>query len=323
LGKIAHIGVQETSMTQEWPDLSQLDLPPTIDALHLWSQAVGKVRLSLTPWTNHSWHVPLYVSARGLSTGLIAARPHAFEMEFDLTGDVLVIRDTGGQEKHIALAPQSVAHFYAELMQALEEMGLAIRIDPQPCELPDALPFHDDHAVRVYDGHVARAWWRALVHSQRVFHLFRTRFLGKCSPIHLFWGSFDLAVTRFSGRKAPPHPGGAPHMPDAVARDAYNQELSSAGFWPGGKMGPHYYSYAYPTPPGFAQASILPDVARFDEQLGEFLLSYEAVRTSADPDAMLLAFLQTTYEAAADLAHWDRQFLEGPTGPVGHPPDGI
>ena len=312
-------------MTEPWPDLSQLDLSSSADALHLWTQIAGKVRLSLTPWTNHSWHVPLYVSARGLSTGLIPARPRALELEFDLIGDALIIRDTDGLEKRVPLAPQSVAHFYAAVVQALDEMGHQVNLDPMPCELPDAVPFHSDHAMRAYDGDVARAWWHALVQSQRVFQLFRTRFLGKCSPIHMFWGSFDLAVTRFSGRKAPPHPGGAPHMPDAVARDAYNQELSSAGFWPGGGpvKGPHYYSYAYPTPPGFAQTHVEPGAAYFHEQLGEFVLPYEAVRTNADPDAMLLAFLQTTYEAAANSALWDRQFLEGPTGPLGRPPDGV
>jgi hypothetical protein len=311
-------------MPNGWPDLSQLDLQPVTEALHLWSQVVGKVRLALTPWTNHSWHVPLYVSARGLSTGPIPVGPRAFEMEFDLIGDNLVIQDTSGQERRVALAPQSVADFYAHVMQALHEMGIDVRLDPMPCELPEAVPFHSDVAVRAYDGETARAYWQALVQTHRVFQVFRTRFLGKCSPIHLFWGSFDLAVTRFSGRKAPPHPGGAPHLPDAVMRDAYNQEVSSAGFWPGGGTvtAPSYYSYTYPQPKGFAEARVQPDAAAFNAELGEFLMPYEAVRTSADPDATLLAFLQTTYEAAANLAHWDRPFLEGPTGPIGHPPAG-
>jgi len=312
------------AMSDEWPDLSRYDLQPTIAALHLWSQVVGKIRLSLTPWTNHSWHVPLYVSARGLSTGLIPAGARAFEIEFNLFDDVLVLRDSAGQEQRVALAPQSVAAFYAGTMRALGALGIDVHIDPMPCELPEAIPFHSDEVIRAYDGETARAYWRALVQTHNVFQIFRTRFVGKCSPIHLFWGSFDLAITRFSGRKAPPHPGGAPHMPDAVARDAYNQEVSSAGFWPGSGIikAPSYYSYAYPAPKGFAEERVQPDAASFNVEMGEFLLPYEAVRTSADPDSTLLMFLQSTYEAAANLAKWDRAFLEGPTGPIGHPPAG-
>jgi hypothetical protein len=310
------------AMSNGWPDLSQLHLQPTTEALHLWSQVVGKVRLSLTPWINHSWHVPLYVSARGLSTGLIPAGQHAFEIEFDLIGDTLVARDTNGQEQRVPLAPQSVATFYANTMMALNDLGIDVRLDPMPCELPEAVPFHSDNVVRAYDAETARAYWNALVQTHRVFHLFRTRFIGKCSPIHMFWGSFDLAVTRFSGRKAPPHPGGAPHVPDAVARDAYNREVSSAGFWPGSGTvkAPSYYSYAYPLPKGFAEVRAQPDAAGFNVETGEFLMPYQAVCTSTDPDAALLAFLQSTYEAAANLAHWDRPLLEGPTGPIGHPP---
>ena len=308
-----------------WPDLAQCNLRPTVEALHLWCQIAGKVRLSLTPWINHSWHVPLYISARGLSTGLIHAGPGAFEIGFDLIADRMTIRDTHGREDHVALVAQSVATFYADTMKALGGLDIAVRLDPMPCELPEAVPFHSDTVMRAYDGETARIYWRALLQSHRVFQLFRTRFVGKCSPIHLFWGSFDLAVTRFSGRPAPRHPGGAPHMPDAVARDAYNQEVSSAGFWPGGGNDrvPSYYSYAYPPPVGFKNRRAQPDAALFDSELGEFLLPYEAVRRSADPDMTLLAFLQSTYEAAADLAQWDRGFLERPTGPIGHPPDGI
>jgi hypothetical protein len=246
-------------------------------------------------------------------------------MEFDLIGDTLIIRDINGQEKRVALAPQSVANFYANVMQALSDLGITVRLDPVPCELPGAVPFPSDDVVRAYDAETARSYWRALVQTHRVFQIFRTRFLGKCSPIHIFWGSFDLAVTRFSGREAPPHPGGAPHMPDAVMRDAYNQEVSSAGFWPGGGIveGPSYYSYAYPVPERFGAARVRPDAAGFNTEMGEFLMPYEAVRSSTDPDSTLLTFLQSTYEAAANLAHWDRQFLEGPTGPIGHPPAGV
>ena len=259
------------------------------EALHLWSQVVGKIRLSLTPWVNHSWHVPLYVSARGLTTGLIP--PRGFDMEFDFLGDALVIRVSGGRQAHVALTQQSVAAFYANVVKALKELEIGVRINPMPCELSEAVPFHSDDMVRAYDGETARAWWLALVQTQRVFHIFRTRFVGKCSPIHMFWGSFDLAVTRFSGRKAPPHPGGMPHMPDAVARDAYDQEVSSAGFWPGGGAvtAPSYYSYAYPAPQGFAQARTEPDAAGLPiRALGEFFMP--CLRRSAQapiPDATL------------------------------------
>ncbi len=311
--------------SNRWPDLSQLDLSPTTEALHLWCQIAGKIRLSFTPWTNHSWHVPLYVSARSLTTGLISTGRCDFDIEFDLIADTLIIRDTSGRQKRVALTKQSVATFYANVMQALSDLDIDVHLDPMPCELPQAVPFHSDDVVRVYDGETARAYWRALVQTQRVFHVFRTRFLGKCSPIHMFWGSFDLAVTRFSGREAPPHPGGVPHMPDAVARDAYNREVSSTGFWPGSGSvkAPAYYSYAYPAPNGFAERRVQPDAAGYDAELGEFLMPYEAVRKSKDPDTTLLTFLQSTYEAAANLAHWDRRLLERPTGPIGHPPAGV
>jgi hypothetical protein len=308
------------SLSSDWPELSGPTLQPTTAALHLWCQVVGKVRLMLTPWINHSWHVPLYVSARGLTTGLIPAGARAFEMEFQLLEDALVLRDTDGREQRVALEPQSVATFFANITRALEALKIDVSLDSMPCELPDAVPFESDTAMRAYDGDMARTYWRALVQIHRVFQLFRTRFVGKCSPIHLFWGSFDLAVTRFSGRPAPRHPGGVPYLPDAVARDAYNQEVSSAGFWPGGDEGPSFYSYAYPAPVGFDAARLRPPQARFDTALGEFLLPYAAIRASADPDTALLDFLQTSYEAAANLAHWDREFLEGPTGPVGCPP---
>ncbi len=308
-----------------WPNLLRLDLQPTIEALHLWCQVIGKVRLALTPWTNHSWHVPLYLSARGLTTSLIPTGSRAFEIDFDLINDTLSIRDTEGQAQRVALEPQSVATFYANTVKALASMGMRIQLHPMPRELPNAVPFHDDHAARAYDGESARAYWRALVQTHRVFQSFRTRFVGKCSPIQLFWGSFDLAVTRFSGRRAPPHPGGAPNTPDAVMRDAYNQEVSSAGFWPGGGGGdgPSYYSYAYPAPQDFGIARVQPAAANFNLQLGEFLMPYEAVRTSTDPDVTLLTFLQDTYEAAANLAKWDRQYLERLPGPIGHPPAGV
>ena len=224
----------------------------------------------------------------------------------------------------MALKPQSVAVFYANVLQAMRELEIEVRLDPMPCELAEAVPFDDDLAVRAYDGDVARRYWRALLQVQRVFQLFRTRFVGKCSPIHLFWGSFDLAVTRFSGRAAPRHPGGMPHVSDAVAREAYCHEVTSTGFWPGGGKvkGPTFYSYAYPAPPGFGEAAVEPAAAAFDAGMGEFLLSYDAVSRSPDPDAALLSFLQSTYEAAANLGQWDRPFLERPTGMIGQPPIG-
>ena len=307
-----------------WPDLAGLDLQPTTDALHLWCQVVGKIRLMMTPWVNHSWHVPLYLSAVGLSTGLIPAQSRSFEIEFNLLADALTIRDTEGQVRSVELKPQSVATFYANAMHAMSELDLEVRLDPMPCELAEAVPFHNDEESRAYDGDTARTYWRALIQAQRVFHIFRTRFIGKCSPIHLFWGSFDLAVTRFSGRAAPRHPGGAPHLSNAVAREAYSQEVSSAGFWPGGGKveGPTFYSYAYPPPSGFGQAVVKPAAAYFDAEMGEFFLPYEAVFKSSDTDTTLLGFLQSTYEDAADLGNWDRKFLERSTGMIGRPPVG-
>ncbi|MGA7070666.1 DUF5996 family protein [Bradyrhizobium sp.] len=303
-----------------WPDLAAIDLRPTTDALHLWSQVAGKVRLMLTPWINHSWQATFYLSGRGFTTGPIYADGRAFEMEFDLLSDLLRIDTAEGEARRVKLEVQSVAAFYQATMAALAELGLAVDIHRMPCEIPDAVAFNEDHAPRAYDPDAARAYWRAMLQVQRVFLLFRSRFVGKCSPIHLFWGSFDLAVTRFSGRDAPPHPGGMPHVPDAVAREAYCREVSSAGFWPGIDH-PTFYSYAYPVPDGFGLAKVEPEAAKFDTQLGEFLLPYDAVRSSADPDTALLAFLQSTYEAAADLAHWERSHLERAQGKLGRLPE--
>jgi hypothetical protein len=290
-----------------WPDLAALDLRPTTDALHLWSQVVGKVRLMLTQWINHSWQA-------------IFGDGRAFEMEFDLLSDLLRIDTAEGEARRVKLEVQSVAAFYEATMAALSELGLAVDIHRMPCEIPDAVAFNEDHAPRAYDPDAARAYWRAMLQVQRVFLLFRSRFVGKCSPIHLFWGSFDLAVTRFSGRDAPPHPGGMPHVPDAVAREAYSREVSSAGFWPGIDH-PTFYSYAYPVPDGFDLARVGPEAAMFDTQLGEFLLPYDAVRSSADPDTALLVFLQSAYEAAANLAHWERSRLERAQGQFGRLPE--
>jgi len=305
----------------DWPKLDFQALQPTAETLRLMTQIVGKVRLARTPWVNHSWHVTLYVSARGLTTSLIPNGGSGLELEFDFIAGALAVRTTGGEERRIALGPGSIADFYARVLGALESVGAPTAIDPIPNELPEAIAFPRDTAPRPYDPAVANAFWRALVQVDRVFHRFRTRFIGKVSPVHFFWGSFDLAVTRFSGRPAPLHPGGVPHLPDAVAREAYSHEVSSAGFWPGGGGvdEPSFYAYAYPAPDGFASAKVAPAAARFDAALGEFLLPYEAVRAAPDPDAALLAFLQSTYEAAADLARWDRSALECDEGQIGAP----
>jgi hypothetical protein len=296
-------------------------LRPTLEALHLLTQIVGKVRLARTPWVNHSWHATLYLSARGLTTGLVAHDRLAFELEFDFVASAVLLHVSDGGEARIALAPRSVADFHAELSEALAQCGVPVAFDTHPNELPDATPFPQDTARRDYEPEAARRFWLALLQCNRVFNLFRTRFIGKCSPVHFFWGSFDLAVTRFSGRRAPLHPGGVPHLPDAVTREAYSHEVSSAGFWPGSGSvtSAAFYSYCYPTAPGFAEAKVAPKEARFDAQLGEFLLPYEAVRTASDPDAALLAFLQSTYEAAATAGSWDRASLDIDQGRLRQP----
>ncbi|MGC1304793.1 MAG: DUF5996 family protein [Caulobacteraceae bacterium] len=304
-----------------WPELPFASLRPTMETLQLWTQVVGKVRLACSPWLNHSWHVTLYVSARGLTTSLIPHGAVGLELEFDFIAHQLVVRVSDGGERRIPLAAGSVADFYAQVLGALEAVGAPVKIDPTPNELPAPTPFPQDVASRVYDPAAAEVYWRALVQIDRVFNRFRTGFIGKCSPVHLFWGSFDLAVTRFSGRRAPLHPGGVPHLPDTVTREAYSHEVSSAGFWPGGGGVEEacFYSYAYPVPEGFGSAPVSPAAARFDPALGEFLLPYEAVRTAPDPDAVLLSFLQSSYDAAADLAAWDRGALECEEGRPGHP----
>jgi hypothetical protein len=307
-------------MPHSWPALPYADLRPTLETLQLLSQIAGKVRLAGTPWLNHSWHVTFTVSARGLITALIPHTDFSFDIEFDLVSDMVVIRTTNGASAQVKLAPKSVASFYSEFCGALASLGISIKIDRIPNELPDPKPFHQDTAMRAYDPDTARLFWRALVQAEGVLQRFRTGFIGKSSPVHFFWGSFDLAVTRFSGRPAPLHPGGVPHLADRVTREAYSHEVSSAGFWPGspGAEEAAFYSYAYPTPPGFSEAHVAPP-ARFDPKLGEFLLPYEAVRSAADPDKMLLDFLQSTYVAAADLGKWDRASLECEEGGLGVP----
>ena len=308
-------------MSSTWPELPFSAWKETCATLQLWIQIAGKVQLALTPWLNHSWHVTLRVNARGLSTPLISDGIHDFQIEFDFLDHVLWIRTADGHLRQLMLRPMPVAEFHAELLHLLGQLGIRATIDSMPNEIPDAIPFDRDTAHRSYDREYAQAFWRVMLRAHEVFSHFRTGFLGKASPVHFFWGSFDLAVTRFSGRRAPLHPGGIPHLPDSVTREAYSHEESSAGFWPGGGPidYPAFYSYAYPMPEGFASAPVQPAAAFFSQELGEFLLPYDAVRTAADPKQILLDFLQSTYAAAADLARWDRGALECEVGRPGEP----
>jgi hypothetical protein len=302
-----------------WPELSYPAWKDACSTLQLWTQIVGKVRLSLTPWLNHSWHVALNVTARGLGTPPIGYQGRDLTIEFDFIDHVLWLRTSDGHFRQLMLRPTTVAEFYSDVLVALRELGIDVRINEMPNEIPGAVPFPQDRAHAAYDRDFAERFWRVLLRSHEVFSHFRTGFLGKASPVHFFWGSFDLAVTRFSGRKAPQHPGGVPNLPDAVAREAYSHEVSSAGFWPGGGGidYPAFYSYAYPAPPGFAAASVKPAEAFWSKELGEFILPYDAVRAAAEPERALMAFLQSTYDAAADLGRWDRGALECGLGEAG------
>ncbi len=295
-----------------WPALAYDQWKDTQATLHLWTQIVGKIRLVQTPWVNHSWHVALYLTARGLTTSPIPYGARTFEIEFDFLDHQLQIKTIEGRIETLRLAPRAVADFYHELFDRLRAVGLEIKIRTMPNEIPDATPFDQDWKHAAYDAEQAERFWRALVQADRVFKAFRSRFAGKSSPVHFFWGSFDLAATRFSGRRAPPHRGGVPNLPDWVAREAYSHEVSSCGFWPGGEALPYpvFYSYAYPEPEGFKTASLQPAAARYDSSLGEFVLPYDEVRQASSPDATLLDFLQSSYEAAADLGAWDRPALE-------------
>ena len=294
-----------------WPPLPYDEWNETCTHLHLMMQIVGKVRLVQTPWVNHSWHVTLYVTPRGLTTGPIPHRERTFAISFDLIAHELHMRTSDGSERRMKLQPQSIAAFYSGVMDALRDLNVPVTINDHPNEIPDATPFTQDHAIRPYDAVYAHRFFRALSEADRVLKRFRTSFLGKVSPIHFFWGGFDLAVTRFSGRRAPLHPGGIPALPDAITREAYSHEVSSAGFWPGG-MGSDaaFYSYAYPEPDGYRDTAIRPSAAFFHKELGEFILPYDSVRTASDPERMVLDFLYSTYEAAAVAGKWDRANLE-------------
>jgi hypothetical protein len=304
-----------------WPDIPYTPWRETCSALHLYTQIVGKYRLARTPWVNHSWHATFYVDARGFTTSIIPDGPGGIEIAFDLIEHAVVGTATDGRTARFALGPMSVAAFHARFVDIMRQLGGVADFDGCPNEIPDPVPFEADGAERPYDADAVTRFFQASVAIDRVLKRFRTAFLGKVSPVHLFWGSFDLAVTRFSGRPAPLHPGGIPALPDNVTREAYSHEVSSAGFWPGGGAidFPAFYSYAYPAPDGFADARVAPEAAYFDKALGEFLLPYDAVRNSSDPETTLLAFLESTYRAAAELGGWDRKALECALGEPGRP----
>jgi hypothetical protein len=300
------------ALSEPWPSLPLEAWTETYETLHLWTQIAGKIRLARSPWVNHGWHVTLYVTARGLTTSPIPHGSRTFQIDFDFLAHRLLLWSSDGGTGGFALEPRPVAAFYARLREEMEKLGLHVDIHRWPNEIDDPIRFDQDETHRAYDPEYARRFWRVLVQVDRVFKEFRARFIGKCSPVHFFWGAADLAVTRFSGRRAPEHPGGIPHLPDRVTREAYSHEVSSCGFWPGGGAIPYaaFYSYAYPEPAGFPAASIQPGAAFYSADLREFILPYDAVRQSEFPDGTLLEFLQSTYEAAADLAGWDRASLE-------------
>ena len=307
------------TLPDRWPELPTATWREAYATLHLWTQIVGKVRLARSPWLNHSWHVALYVTSCGLTTSPIPDGTATFQIDFDFINHHLRISTSSGATRRLALAGHSVASFHTAVMTALAELGIHIAIDDMPNEVPDPIRFSDDDQHSTYDPDAVGRFLQILVNADRVFKQFRTGFLGKASPVHFFWGSFDLAATRFSGRRAPRHPGGVPHLSDAVACEAYSHEVSSAGFWPGsGAIDyPAFYSYAYPEPAGFRSTRVRPDAAFFSETLGEFILPYDAVRITTQPDQTLLEFLQSTYEAAAVAAKWDRDALECTPGKPG------
>jgi hypothetical protein len=303
-------------MSASWPDIPFEPWRETCAALHLYTQIAGKYRLARTPWVNHSWHATLYVNARGLTTGLVPDGTGAIEIAFDLVEHAITGIASDGRRAGFPLGPISVAEFHARFVEMIASLGGTPAFHGRPNEVPNPVPFRDDRQTRPYGAASVTRFFQALVAIVPVFDRFRTAFLGKVSPVHLFWGSFDLAVTRFSGRRAPLHPGGIPALPDAVTREAYSHEVSSAGFWPGGGGTdfPAFYSYAYPAPKGFGDAPAGPEGAYFDRRLGEFVLPYDSVRQSADPERTLMGFLEHTYRAAADLGGWDRSALDAPVG---------
>lgn len=302
----------DTEKKQFWPDLIFEDQKDTLSTVHLWTQIVGKIRLKKMPWINHSWHVTLQVSPLGLSTGSIPHHRGIFQIEFDFINDLLIITTSSGNVEKIKLYPRTVASFYEELFEKLKTLEIDAYIYASPNEVEPAIPFAKDETHKSYDHDQIKIFWKALVMANNVFTKFRARFIGKCSPVHLFWGAFDLAVTRFSGRSAPKHPGGAPNIPIEVMQESYSHEVSSCGFWGGNEQFPHpvFYSYCYPTPPDFSKQTVQPKEAFFSNEMGEFMLRYDIVRKSSDPENTLMQFLQSTYEAAAKVGNWKREELE-------------
>jgi Family of unknown function (DUF5996) len=296
----------------QWPDLPLSAWSGTCDTLQLWTQIVGKVRIAVTPLINHWWNATFLVTARGLATPAMPYRGRTFDIIFDFANHQLVVETSDGRVESFALKPMAVADFYAEFMQALRRLGIDVHIRTMPCEIENAVPFDRDRAHGQYDPVYAQKFWLALVQANRVMTEFRARFIGKASPVHFFWGSFDLAVTRFSGRTAPPPKGVTPGVASWVMAEAYSHEVSSCGFWPGngGFDDAAFYVYAYPEPAGYGDTRLATAEASYNQDLGQFILQYEAVRQARDPDALLLGFLQETYEAAANLAQWDRNALE-------------
>ncbi len=303
-------------MSRYWPEIPYAAWRETCSALQLYAQIVGKYRLARTPWVNHSWHATFYVGARGFTTSAVPDAPGNVEIVLDLLDHAVVGSGSNGRMGRFGLGPMSVADFHARFIALLTELRATPEFHGRPNEVPDPVPFAEDHVERPYDAAAVTRFFQASVAVDRVLKRFRTGFLGKVSPVHRFWGGFDIAVTRFSGRPAPVHPGGIPALPDEITREGYSHEVSSAGFWPGGPGAefPAFYSYAYPAPPGFADAPVEPEAACFDTKLGEFVLPYDAVRQARDPEAALMAFLESTYRAAADLGGWDRGALECATG---------
>ncbi|MBD1393256.1 DUF5996 family protein [Mucilaginibacter glaciei] len=308
--------------THPWPKLDYHYLKDTIASVHMWTQIIGKVRLIKTPWINHSWHVTLYVSATGLTTGSMAYEKGVFQIDLDFVTHQLHITTSAGNNRSFALGADTVAQFYNTLMGDLQALGIDAEIYAVPNEVDPAIPFAENHTPCKYEGAVMHTLWQAMVQINNVFVEFRSGFSGKCSPVHFFWGAFDLAVTRFSGRTAPLHPGGAPNIPVAVMQEAYSQEVSSAGFWPGSEQFPQpaFYSYCYPTPADYGNQQVSPPGAFYSNEMGEFFLTYEVVQASANPSDTLMQFLQSTYDAAALTGNWDKQLqcdLQGLKNNVG------
>jgi hypothetical protein len=306
----------ETVKAGDWPELPFAEWKDTAATVHMWLQIVGKIRVACVPWVNHQWHITLHLTSRGLTSRPIPWEGRAFQVDFDFVEHAAIISVSDGQQDHLELRPRSVADFYHELMTKLTGLGIPVTIHAVPNEVADPIPFADNERDGEYQSHYVNRFWRILTSSAWAMNDFRGQFVGKCSPVHLFWGAMDLAVTRFSGARAPEHPGGVPFLPDWVTREAYSHQVSSAGFWAGGESHPQpiFYSYAYPSPSGYSDVRVRPGSARWDSDLSEFVLPYDAMRTGGSPDADLMEFLESTYAAAADLGGWDREQLEWKPG---------